>query len=298
MKITKYLFFIIVALLINLQALNAASLLGKVAVYTSPSNPEIFPLVSGNRMSYGHRALIRISGGTFIAEKGTVLEAIDEGEKVIFQIEKGILNFRFQPHKTIVSFNTKDGVISPPKIVKANSSIVEGRIVVSENSTVLDLSEGTLAALSSKGLTEISAGKKIILAQATIDLEEFVGKKGTNSEECTPDCNGVIEGNNNPLVVVDDNGKPIEALSDNPLPGETELVVKNVLLRDGVFVLGVQPTDKELLAAILLTAAEVGPSAPSVAAVVVPSLFTLPFIAAAATAIAKDKAGSPVIPIE
>ncbi|HEX9665650.1 MAG TPA: hypothetical protein VGA95_03735 [Thermodesulfobacteriota bacterium] len=166
------LLLVVLTLLLINAPLHAATILGKVAIFTSPSKPEIYPLVSGNKMTYDHKALIRINGGTLVAEKGTILEAFDEGNKVIFQIEKGIINFRIQPHKTIVSFNTKDGVIFSPEIVRANESIIEGRIVVTETDTILELSEGTLEVLTPQGPRTIKAGERFLLAQAVIDESE------------------------------------------------------------------------------------------------------------------------------
>ncbi|MBI4228234.1 MAG: hypothetical protein HY693_00790 [Deltaproteobacteria bacterium] len=184
MKIYKTIAFTLALIVMNVGFASAATVLGKVAILASPSKPEIYPLVSGNKMTYEHKALIRINGGTLVAERGTILEAFDEGNKIIFQIEKGVINFRIQPHKTIVSFNTKDGVIFSPEIVRANESIIEGRIVVTESETILELSEGTLEALTHEGPRTIKAGETFRLAQAVIDESE--GELADATDENNP----------------------------------------------------------------------------------------------------------------
>ncbi len=247
MKILKYLLFILAFLLVNLETLNAATILGKAAIYTS-SGIKTYPLVSGNKVTYEYESLIKISGGTLIADKETVLEALDEGEQIVFQIEKGNIYFRLQPHKVRVSFKTQQGEVFSPKVALTSNTIITGRIMVTDKDTIVEVGEGSLEALTSKGLTRINAGQKINLAQAEVVgavPEEIVGKTGTNETQCIPECAVQIEGKNFNGVIVDDNGQPIVDLKDNPLSPGTELAVKGVGA-DGTLLL--QPVNKELIA--------------------------------------------------
>jgi hypothetical protein len=252
MKIPKYLLLALTLLLINLETLNAATILGKVAIYTSASGTQTYPLVSGNKMYYGNKALIKITGGTLIADEGTIFEALDKGEQIAFQVEKGSIYFRILPNKIRVSFKTPQGEVSTPKAVPASNSTITGRIMVNDKGTILEVNEGTLEASNSKGLTSINAGRKINLAQANIAQAELkprevaaglVGKHGTNETECTPECTVQIDGKAFKGVIVDNKGQPIAGLKDNPLPEGTVLVVKDVKSAPETLLLYVQPTD-------------------------------------------------------
>ncbi|MFQ5787669.1 MAG: hypothetical protein ACE5H1_06775 [Thermodesulfobacteriota bacterium] len=265
MKIHRYFSFVLVLLLISVEAIHAASIIGRVAVYSSPSNPKIYPLVSGNEMTFNHKALIRISGGTILAEEGTVLEALDKGAGISFQIEKGILIFRFLPHKIIVSFETKNGIIFSPQIIKANTSVIEGRIAVSEKDTILQLTKGTMEVITSNGATSIDAGEKFLLAQAVVDKSQqndgytsaqVLEKEGTyESPKMTDgqidkksgyDLHQVnIDGDIWDVFVVDNNNIPINGVIISK--GEE---VEVVGVSEGILL--VQPKDEELLASILL----------------------------------------------
>ncbi|HZX14915.1 MAG TPA: hypothetical protein VFF49_11020 [Thermodesulfobacteriota bacterium] len=247
MKILKYFLFILAFLLVNLETPNAATILGKVAIYTSPGI-KTYPLVSGNKVTYEYESLIKITGGTLIADKGTVLKALDEGEQIAFQVEKGSIYFRILPDKVRVSFKTQQGEVFSPKVALASNTLITGRIMVTDKDTIVEVGEGSLEALTSKGLTRINAGQKINLAQAEVVgavPEELVGKTGTNETQCIPECAVQVEGKNFNGVIVDDNGQPIVDLKDNPLSPGTELAVKGVGA-DGTLLL--QPVNKELIA--------------------------------------------------
>lgn len=246
MKIPKYLLFVLAFLFIN-SPLNAATILGKAAIYTS-SGIKTYPLVSGIKVTYEYESLIKITGGTLIADKGTVLEALDEGEQIAFQVEKGSIYFRILPDKVRVSFKTQQGEVFSPKAALASNTLITGRITVTDKDTIVEVNEGSLEALTSRGLARINAGQRINLAQAEVVgavPEELVGKTGTNETQCIPDCAVQIEGKNFNGVIVDDNGQPIVDLKDNPLSPGTELAVKGVGA-DGTLLL--QPVNKELIA--------------------------------------------------
>jgi hypothetical protein len=151
MKLYRYISFVLALLLINLELAGAASVLGKIAVYTSPSSksPEIVPLVSGEKTTYSYPSLIKISGATLIADKGTVFQALDKGETIDFQLERGRINFKLAPHKAHVSFTTMLGEISSPKVVPASSSAITGGLKVTDKYAVVEVTEGSLNVTSS-----------------------------------------------------------------------------------------------------------------------------------------------------
>ncbi len=174
--------FIITSLLfININPTSADTLLGRVTLISTDGKTDLYELSSGDKLTYGQKALIRTTGATFMTEKGTELEVLGQRGNLTLQIEKGIIHFRIQPHKALVSFNTKNGDFATPRIVKASTSIVEGSIMVNEKETILELSEGSLQALTDKGVETVKAGDKLlIVSQGT--LEESVEQNGETVE--------------------------------------------------------------------------------------------------------------------
>jgi len=175
------LLLVVFALLLGGSSVKADTILGKTAIYTS-SGIQTYPLVSGDKMAFEYEALIKVPGGTLITDKGTVLEALGEGEQIPFHVEKGNIHFRILPEKARISFRTSQGEISPPKAVAMGNSVIAGGITVTDEYTKLELNEGSLDVLTSDssniesangdplettfyGSTRINAGQSIILAK-------------------------------------------------------------------------------------------------------------------------------------
>jgi hypothetical protein len=256
MRVSKYFLFALSILLLNLETLDAATILGKVAIYFPPSNTDsgirTYPLVSGNKMNFDYKAAIKIVGGTIVADKGTVLQAFDKGEQIAFQVDKGTIYFRILPSKIRVSFKTPHGEVSSPKVAQASNSTITGKIVVADKDSTVEIDEGTLEVIGSNGsvTSEINAGEGIQLAQAEVDepapatLEELIGRNGVTQTSCTPECTIKIEekprkDGGEPCilflgkkvwdgVVVDSNFQPIGAFKDDPLRKGTKLHVVGV----------------------------------------------------------------------
>ncbi|MGQ0792533.1 MAG: hypothetical protein ACT4NX_00390 [Deltaproteobacteria bacterium] len=188
MNLQKLISLFLVFLIMNLEV-HAASILGKVAVYTGPSKSEIVPLISGNKMSYQHKTLVRINGGTLVADAGTVFEALDEGDRITFKIERGSLYLRVAPEKGRVAVRTPLGDVTSPAVALASNSVVSGEVIVSGKQTTIEVSEGTLELTPSRngvsvvkfnegkservaprgGVIKISEGDRIVVAQAGLD---------------------------------------------------------------------------------------------------------------------------------
>lgn len=168
-------------LFISMNTSSADTLLGSVTLMRTDGVADVYPLVSGNKIAYGQKALIRVAGGSFVVEEGSDLVVTGQEEHLAFGIENGITYFRIQPHKAVVSFNTENGSFKTPGIVKASTSIVEGKIMVNEDETILELSEGSLQALTTDGIETVNAGDRIaMVAQAVIDESPAVENGSTD----------------------------------------------------------------------------------------------------------------------
>ncbi|HWP91130.1 MAG TPA: hypothetical protein VNN20_02890 [Thermodesulfobacteriota bacterium] len=214
-------------LLLNLQLAGAGSILGKVSVKSSSSGSNIYPLVSGNKMTYEYPSLIRIDGGTLVASGGTVFEAVDEGDKVTFKVDKGSIDFRLHPQKGRVSFRTPQGEINTPETVQTASTAREGRIVVRNGGTIVQVSKGVLETLDADGPSEVKAGENIFLGQkkelaqilptteTCVELDELnklVGENGiVDKKGSGPEVEVLVGGKVRDAVLVNDELEIIEA---------------------------------------------------------------------------------------
>jgi len=168
-------------LFVSIEASSANTPLGRVTLIGADGGTDIYNLSSGDKLTYGQKALIRTTGATFVAEKGSDLEVLGQKGHLTLQIEKGVIHFRIQPHKTLISFNTKNGNFKTPGIVKASTSIVEGTIMVNEDETILEIVEGSLQALTDNGVETVNAGDKLLIVSQGA-LEEDVEQNGGTKE--------------------------------------------------------------------------------------------------------------------
>lgn len=200
-------FLIFTLLFINIEITSADTLLGKLTLIGTDGSANVYPLVSGNKIAYGQRALIRVAGGTLVVEEGSDLIVAGLDENLAFRIENGVIHFRIQPHRTVISFNTRNGNFKTPGVVKAASSMIEGKIAVSRKETVLELYEGSMQALTAEGIETVESGKrKVLVAQA--DLEESPGGENgpTNSASTSPCSDGIDNDNDGFVDFPDDPG--------------------------------------------------------------------------------------------
>lgn len=173
-RISAYSCLAAAILFITFGTASAETLLGKVTLVRADGRTDVYPVVSGKQIAYSEQALIRLTGATFVAEKGSVLEVADEGGSLGIGIDKGVIHFRIQPHKAVISFITKDGSFDTPRIVTASGGVIEGTIRVDKNGTTLEMADGSVSVLTSDGVKTINAGEGIVLAQSSIEDESVV----------------------------------------------------------------------------------------------------------------------------
>lgn len=225
MGIKRIVSFISILFLMNLEV-HAATVLGKVAVYTNTDKVEVVPLISGNKISSGFKTLVKVSGGTLVTDKGTVYQAFDEGDKITFQIERGNVYLRIAPEKGRIAFKTSQGEISSPRVVPASTSVVSGEVIVGSAQTIIQVNEGSLDVSPSEnvksitkyidgksekitpnnGAIRLAEGQKIVLAQAEI------GAEGGVELASLIDKTGVAKGALNPSGLVEIDGKTYSAV--------------------------------------------------------------------------------------
>lgn len=233
MGIKRIVSFISILFLINLEV-HAATILGKVAVYTHSDKVDVVPLISGNKLNYGFKTLVKVNSGTLVADKGAIFQAIDEGERIAFKVEKGNIYLRVAPEKGRIAIRTLQGEISSPRVVPASTSVVSGEVIVGATQTVIQVNEGALdispsesvksitkhiegkteKLASNSGSIRLAEGQKIILAQAEIggetsaELASLIDKTGVAVGALNPSGIVEVEGKTYSAVIVNRSMKP------------------------------------------------------------------------------------------
>lgn len=170
LRVSACFYFAIVLCVFTAGPVSADALLGNVTIVGANGKKEVFPVVSGDEISYADRALIRITGGTFVAEKGSKLSVAEDGRLLNLRIDSGTVHFRIQPEKAVISFVTKDGTLATPEVLKASQSFIEGTVMVTPDGTVVELSDGELALATAEGPVKVEPGERVhVVAQSVVD---------------------------------------------------------------------------------------------------------------------------------
>lgn len=170
LRVSACFYFAFVLCVFTAGPVSADALLGNVTIVGANGKKEVFPVVSGDEISYPDRALIRVTGGTFVAEKGSRLSVAEDGRLLNLKIDSGTVHFRIQPEKAIISFVTKDGSLATPEVLKASRSFIEGTVMVTADGTVVELSDGELALATNEGPVTVEAGDRVrVVAQSVVD---------------------------------------------------------------------------------------------------------------------------------
>ena len=170
LRVSACLYFAVALCVFTVGPVSADTLLGNVTIVGANGKKEVFPIVSGDEISYPERALIRVTGGTFVAEKGSRLSVAEDGRLLNLKIDSGTVHFRIQPEKAVISFVTKDGSLATPEVLKASRSFIEGTVMVTADGTVVELSDGELALATNEGPVTVEAGDRVrVVAQSVVD---------------------------------------------------------------------------------------------------------------------------------
>jgi len=170
LRVSACFYFAAVLCVFTAGPVSADALLGNVTTVGANGKKEVFPIVSGDEISYPDRALIRITGGTFVAEQGSRLSVAEDGRLLNLRIDSGTVHFRIQPEKAVISFVTKDGTLATPEVVKASRSFIEGTVNVTPDGTIVELSDGELALATTEGPVTVEAGDRVrLVAQSVVD---------------------------------------------------------------------------------------------------------------------------------
>lgn len=188
-RISTYSCLAAALLFISFGTASADTLLGRVTLLRANGGTDVHPVVSGKEIAYPDKALIRLSGATFVAEEGSVLEVTDRGSNLDIDIDKGVVHFRIQPHRAVISFVTRDGTFDTPRVVTASATVIEGTITVNKEGTTVELSDGSVTVLTADGLRTINAGEGIVLAQSEIDGEPAIKTEDVAVEPPADDSN-------------------------------------------------------------------------------------------------------------
>lgn len=151
---------------------EAADVLGKVMVYDgNDSNSEIYPLVSGEKLSFADRSVIKFAGGTLLADSGAVIEASENGGVMVFRIAKGDVSFKILPENIRVAFLTPQAELRTPQVVKTSSNMISGVLMVN-TTTVVKVIEGEMDAVTMSGIRVIKAGEAFVLSDREISQSD------------------------------------------------------------------------------------------------------------------------------
>jgi len=132
------------------------------------------PLPEGSVISTDGRCAIKLDDFYLVAEDQSVFSiSTSERQRNLF-IKEGTIYFKTSEMKRTFSFNTPDGQIAVQRI-QLNAAIgdgaIKGYVTVTKNQSEMGIAEGgSMEVFTDQGLMTIQSGKKIILAQADMDI--------------------------------------------------------------------------------------------------------------------------------
>lgn len=154
-------FVILMLLLVAEEASSASTLIGRVTLVKRDGQAYTLPVTSGTKLGYDQKVLMRVRGASFVIEKGSELKVLEESEVLALQVSKGVIHFRVKPSKRALSFNTREGDFRTLGIAKASASRVRGTIRINRSGIELWVNEGSMEAVTEKGIETVEAGEKL-----------------------------------------------------------------------------------------------------------------------------------------
>jgi hypothetical protein len=141
----------------------------EIGVYTQEA-----PLPEGAIISTEGRCAIKLDDLYLVAEDKSVFSISTTGRHRNLFVKQGVVYFKTSAMKHELSFVTPNGQINVQQIrLKAafGDASLKGYVAVTEKQSELGVAEGgAMDVFTDDGLTTIEAGKKIILAQADMDI--------------------------------------------------------------------------------------------------------------------------------
>jgi hypothetical protein len=141
----------------------------EIGVYTQEA-----PLPEGAIISTEGRCAIKLDDLYLVAEDKSVFSISTTGRQRILFVKQGVVYFKTSAMMHQLSFATPNGQINVQQIrLKAafGDASLKGYVAVTEKQSELGVAEGgAMDVFTDDGLTTIEAGKKIILAQADMDI--------------------------------------------------------------------------------------------------------------------------------
>lgn len=141
----------------------------EIGVYTQEA-----PLPEGAIISTEGRCAIKLDDLYLVAEDKSVFSISTTGRQRNLFVKQGVVYFKTSAMMHELSFVTPNGQINVRQIrLKAafGDASLKGYVAVTEKQSELGVAEGgAMDVFTDDGLTTIEAGKKIILAQADMDI--------------------------------------------------------------------------------------------------------------------------------
>ena len=141
----------------------------KIGVYTREA-----PLPEGAIISTDGRCAIKLDDLYLVAEDQSIFSISTTGRQRNLFVKQGVLYFKTTAINHALSFITPNGQIDVQQIrinAGAGDASLKGYVSVTDKRSELGVAEGgAMDVLTDDGLMTIGAGKKIILAQADMDI--------------------------------------------------------------------------------------------------------------------------------
>ncbi len=180
----------------------ANPVLGKVSIQSSKNGKfEVKPLISGSKLSLDGRAIIKLSSGTLILDKDSVIQANGTDDNVSIDLVQGVMAFRVYPDRARLSINTDHGIIKTKEIIRTTTAIAEGKVDSTAGSkTVVTLFQGEVELVNQNGKLDLNPGEMVTLTDENSKMSQngnnqYASAESTSgSQTQSTGINGLPEG--------------------------------------------------------------------------------------------------------
>jgi ferric-dicitrate binding protein FerR (iron transport regulator) len=182
-KAAKLIIYLLVGLLSNHGILLAADSnriypTGKVTLYRGEQPVGVYtreaPLPEGTVMATEGRCAAKLEDLYLVGEDQSVFSISTSSRQRNLFLSEGIVYFKTGEMRRSLNFVTPNGLVSVQRIrlhAGLGDSTIKGYVSVSETQSEIGVAEGgSMDVLTDEGPMTIQAGKKLILAQADMDI--------------------------------------------------------------------------------------------------------------------------------